>query len=183
MVRFVEALLGISVMVGIVVVPPLRAADSASANFSAHISDGSCGIQLSQDTLEYGFYRAIDFQPSSAVAILPLTASVSCSGATTPTFIVTGTTPYVTDTVFRDADSVATGVGFMVRRDTGGINLGNFYDEAAAISNNTPIALTPITVAETAQNEPLLFGLVRARNAVITSGVIKATLTLTVSFD
>ncbi|MDA5494135.1 fimbrial protein [Yersinia intermedia] len=182
MVQFAKQLLGMMIT-GALVSPTVWAADTAVVNFSAQISDGSCEIQLSQDTLQFGIYKAVDFQTSTAVAILPLTAAVTCSGATTPKLTVTGTTPYASGTIFRDADSVAAGAGFMVRRDTGNIDLGNFYNEAAAINNNASVSLSPVSTADAPQNEPFLLGLVRAGSETITPGAIKATLTFTVSFD
>lgn len=159
------------------------AADSAVVNFSAQISDGTCDIQLSQSALHFGIYKAVDFQTRATVAILPLAATVTCSGATTPKLTVTGITPYTSSAIFRDADSVTTGAGFMVRRDTGSIDLGNFYNESSAINNNASVPLSPVSAAGAPQNEPFLLGLVRAGSETVTPGTIKATLTFNVSFD
>lgn len=182
MAQSASRLLGM-VMASALVLPTVWAADSAVVNFSAQISDGTCDIQLSQSALQFGFYKAIDFQSSAAVAMLPLTATVTCSGATTPKLSVTGTTPYTSSAIFRDADSVSTGAGFMVRRDTGGIGLSNFYNESSAISNAASVPLAAISAAEAPHNEPFLLGLVRAGNESVTPGAIKATLMFTVSFD
>lgn len=173
----------VMVMACSLISPAASASDSVAVNFSAQISDGTCDIQLSQSALRFGFYKAIDFQPSAAVAILPLMAMVSCSGATTPKLTITGTTPYTSSAIFRDADSVSTGAGFMVRRDTGGIGVGNFYNESSAISNAVSVPLTTISSAGGLLNEPFLLGLVRAGSEAITPGAIKATLTFAVSFD
>ncbi|WP_145587588.1 fimbrial protein [Yersinia rochesterensis] len=182
MVQYAKWLPGI-MLAGFMVSPPLWAADTAVVNFSAQISDGTCEIQLSQDTLQFGVNKAVDFRPATAVAMLPLVATVTCSAATTPRLAVTGTTPYTSSAIFRDVTSVASGAGFMVRRDTGNIDLGNFYNEAAAINNNASVPLSPVSTADVSQNEPFLLGLVRAGSETVTPGVIKATLTLTVSFD
>lgn len=159
------------------------AADSAVVNFSAQISDGTCDIQLSQSALQFGIYKAVDFQTRATVAILPLDATVTCTGATTPRLTVTGSTPSTSSAIFRDADSVSTGAGFMVRRDTGSIDLGNFYNESSAINNNASVPLSPVSAAGALQNEPFLLGLVRAGSETVTPGAIKATLTFNVSFD
>ncbi|WP_127959446.1 fimbrial protein [Serratia microhaemolytica] len=171
------------VMASMLLSSNLWAAESAVVNFSAKIFDGTCQIQLSDNTLQFGLHKAMDFQPNGTVAILPLTATVNCSAATTPKLTITGTTPYTSNAIFRDADSLANGVGFMVRRDTGSIDLGSFYDEAAALNNNVPVALSPIGTADTAQDEPFLLGLVRSGTTTVTPGAIKATLTFTVAFD
>ncbi|MGJ5719052.1 fimbrial protein [Morganella sp. B601] len=157
---------------------------SVVVNFSAQISDGTCGIQLSEDTLQFGVYKAIDFQPAKAVAMLPLTATVTCSGPTTPKLTVTGTTPYsASPAIFRDADSVADGAGFMVQRDTGSLDLSSFYNESTAINNGTSFSLSPVSAADTPQPEFFLLGLVRAGSGTVSPGVIKAALMFTVSFD
>ncbi|WP_127960189.1 fimbrial protein [Serratia microhaemolytica] len=160
----------------------LWAAESVNVDFSANIFDGTCEIQLSDSTIDFGFHRNTAFPASSAVAIRPLIATVNCTSATTPKLTVSGNAPYASQTIFRDADSAANGAGFMVRRDIGGINIGNFYDEAQAISNNVPVSLAPIPEA-TPQNESFILGLVRAGSNTVTAGTIKATLTFTVAFD
>lgn len=163
--------------------PPTWAADSAVVNFSAQISDGTCDIQLSQSALQFGVLKAVGFRTSPTVAMLPLAATVTCSGATTPRLTVTGTTPYNSSAIFRDADSVATGAGFMVRRDTGSIDLGNFYNESIALKNNASVSLSHVSAGRSPQNEPFLLGLVRVGSETVTPGAIKATLTFNVSFD
>lgn len=162
------------------------AADTASVEFSAQISDGSCELTLSETTLSYGIYRVRDLQAARAVSLLPLTASIQCSGATTPTLSVSGTS-YSPASVpqavlFRNTDSVASGVGFMVRRNNGGITLGNFYNLSAALVNDMPVTLPAVT-GGSAHNEPLLLGLVRAGNEPVTPGVLKATLTFKVTYE
>lgn len=163
--------------------PAAWASDSAVVNFSAQISDGTCDIQLSQHTLQFGVHRAVDFRPVAAVAMLPLAATVICSGATTPKLTVSGNTPYSSNAIFRDADSAANGVGFMIQRDSGNIDLESFYNESIAISNNASVTLSPVSSADVPQNEPFLLGLVRAGSEPVTPGTIKSTLTFTVSFD
>nr|MDQ6119428.1 fimbrial protein [Klebsiella pneumoniae subsp. pneumoniae] len=140
----------------------IQAADTAEVNFTAQISDGTCDVQLSQSSLQFGIHKAVDFQSGATVAMLPLTATVICSGATTPKMSVSGSTPYSDSTIFRDPGSVATGVGFMVRQDTGDIDLGSFYNPSQAVSNNVSFALSPVGNAGTPHNEPFLLGLVRA---------------------
>ncbi|MGZ9927293.1 fimbrial protein, partial [Escherichia coli] len=76
-----------------------------------------------------------------------------------------------------------TGVGFMVRQDTGDIDLGSFYNPSQAVSNNVSFALSPVGNAGTPHNEPFLLGLVRAGSESVTPGAVKSTLTFTVSFD
>lgn len=159
------------------------AADTAVVNFSAQISDGTCDVQLSQASLQFGTHKTTDFQSGSTVAMLPLTATVTCTGATTPKMSVSGTTPYSDSTVFRDPISVAGGVGFMVRQDTGDIDLGSFYNPAQAVSNNVSFSLSPVGSAGTPHNEPFLLGLVKAGSESVTPGAIRSTLTFTVSFD
>ncbi len=182
MVLSTNRLLGM-MMVCALAVPSVWAADSAAVNFSAQISDGTCGIQLSQSDVQFGYHKAVDFKPSTAVAMLPLTATVTCSGSTTPKLTVAGTTPYTSSAVFRDASSVATGAGFMLRPDTGDVDLGTFYNESLAISNNGSVPLSPVNAADTPKDNPFLLGLVRAGSTTVTAGAIKATLTFTVSFD
>lgn len=182
MVRFNSALPGV-VAVCVMVSPGGRAADSAVVNFSAQISDGTCDVQLSQTSLQFGTHKAADFQAGATVAMLPLTATVICTGATTPKMSVSGSTPYSDNTIFRDPASVAAGVGFMVRQDTGGIDLGAFYNPAQAVSNNVSFSLSPVGGAGTPHSEPFLLGLVRAGSESVTPGAIRSTLTFTVSFD
>ncbi|WP_127959442.1 fimbrial protein [Serratia microhaemolytica] len=181
MARFVSS--GALLLISLSTPPALFAAESTVVNFAAKIFDGTCQIELSNSVLEFGLHKAIDFKPNSAVAILPLTASVSCSGSTTPKLTVTGSTPYSSSAIFRDAESLSTGSGFMVRRNNEAIDLANFYDEAKAINNNVPISLTPIAVADTVQDESFLLGLVRAGSNNVTPGAIKATLTFSIAFD
>lgn len=164
----------------------VQAADTAAVEFSAQISDGSCDLTLSDTALSYGVHRMSDMQPASTVRVLPLTASIQCNGATTPTLSVSGTT-YIPASVpqaviFRDADSAASGVGFMVRRDTGGINTGNFYNTGAALVNRVPVTLAAVA-EQTLHNEPLLLGLVRAGSEPVTPGAVKATLTFKVIYE
>lgn len=186
MIQYTELLRGIVITSALISLLSISvfAADSAIVNFSAKISDGTCDIQLSQTALEFGIYKPVDFEPSTAVAVLPLTAIVTCSGATIPTLTLTGITPYISNAIFRDTSgSVAQGVGFMVRRDSGNIDLGSFYNESSAIKNNISIPLSSVSTAEKPQNESFLLGLVRAGSDVVTPGAIKATLTITISFD
>lgn len=182
MVRFAKALPGV-VAVCVMVSPGVRAADAAAVNFSAQISDGTCDVQLSQASLQFGLHKAVDFQSGATVAMLPLTATVTCTGATTPKMSVSGSTPYTDNTLFRDPGSVAGGVGFMVRQDTGNIDLGSFYNPAQAVRNNVSFPLSPVGSAGTPQNQPFLLGLVRAGSESVTPGAVKSTLTFTVSFD
>lgn len=174
----------VGVITAIVLLSPAAwASNSAVVNFSAKISDGTCDIQLSQHTLQFGVHRAVDFQPETAVVMLPLAATVTCSGATTPKLTVSGSAPYSSNKIFRDADSAANGAGFMIRQDSGNIDLGSFYNESIAIGNNASVPLPLVSSAEVPQNEPFLLGLVRAGSKPVTPGTIKATLTFTVSFD
>lgn len=103
-------------------------------------------------------------------------------GRPAPTLSVSGTSytasPVPRAVIFRDADSVADGVGFMVYHDTGGISTGNFYDTRAALANDEPVTLAAIA-GETVRNEPQLLGLVRAGSEPITS----ATLTFRVTYE
>ncbi|CNI73511.1 fimbrial protein [Yersinia intermedia] len=162
------------------------AADTTTVEFSAQISDGSCELTLSETALSYGIYRMTDAQAASTAGLLPLTATIQCSGATIPTLSVSGTA-YTSASVpqaviFRDADSVASGVGFMVRRDTGGITLGNFYDTGAALVNGTPVTL-PAVAEQAVYNAPLLLGLVHAGSEPVTPGTVKASLTFKVTYE
>jgi type 1 fimbria pilin len=162
------------------------AASSASVDFSAQISDGSCELTLSDTTLNFGVHLRSKVQDASTVMMLPLTAAIRCSGATSPSLTVTGT-PYTMaglsrPVVFRDADSAASGVGFMVRRDTGGISQSNFYSMDSALANGEPVTLNAIGEA-TWQNESFLLGLVRAGSLPVTPGTVKAILTFTVAYE
>ncbi|MFC0226307.1 fimbrial protein [Serratia aquatilis] len=166
-------------------VPPL-AANTTAVEFRAQISDGSCELMLSETALSYGVHRVSDLQAASTASLLPLTAGIQCSGATTPTLSISGNT-YTTASVpqqalFRDADSVASGVGFMVRRDNGGITAGNFYNPSAALVNGVPVTLPAVTEGSV-HKEPLLLGLVRAGNEPVTPGIVKATLTFKVTYE
>ncbi|AHG21730.2 hypothetical protein Z042_20555 [Chania multitudinisentens RB-25] len=162
------------------------AANTASVDFSAQISDGSCELTLSEPHLSYGVHRRSDVQASTTVMLLPLTAGIQCSGATTPTIKVSGVpytpAPVSRAVIFRDADSAAKGVGFMVRRDTGGITTGNFFNTDAALVNGEAVTLSAVA-EETLHSEPFLLGLVRAGNEPVTPGTIKATLTFTVAYE
>lgn len=182
MVRSAKPLSGVA-LACVLVSSGIQAADTAEVNFTAQISDGTCDVQLSQSSLQFGIHKAVDFQSGATVAMLPLTATVICSGATTPKMSVSGSTPYSDSTIFRDPGSVATGVGFMVRQDTGDIDLGSFYNPSQAVSNNVSFALSPVGNAGTPHNEPFLLGLVRAGIESVTPGAVKSTLTFTVSFD
>lgn len=164
----------------------LHAADTTSVEFSAQISDGSCEIILSDTGLSYGMHRVSDAQLNSTLRVLPLTAIITCSGPTIPTLTVSGTPlaalPTPRKVIFRDVDSVANGVGFMVRRDTGGLSNSNFYNTDAALANGESVTLAAIP-GETMRNEPLLLGLVRVGNESVTPGNIKATLTFRVTYE
>lgn len=162
------------------------AADTTSAEFSALISDGSCELSLSETTLNFGIHRATEMPISGTVALQPLKAEVRCSSATTPTLSVSGT-PLTSSAVpraviFRDTGSVSSGVGFMVRRDNGGVNAGNFYDISAAMANDEPVKL-PAIQGDTVYSEPLLLGLVRAASEPVMPGSINATLTFRVTYE
>lgn len=161
-------------------------ADTETVTFRAQISDGSCELTLSETALSYGEHRINDLPPASTASLLPLTAGIRCSGATTPTLSVRGNvyTPgsIPQEVLFRDADSAASGVGFMVRRDTGGITADNFYNPGAALVNGVPFTLSAVAEASV-HHEPLLLGLVRAGNAPVTPGIVKATLTFKVIYE
>ena len=182
MARLTESVL----VVGMLFTGCVQAGESAQVEFSAQISDGSCEMTLSDTSLMYGVHRRTDIQGMSTVMLQPLTAAIRCSGATTPSLSVTGT-PYPgflasRPVVFRDAASEATGVGFMIRRDMGGINDSNFYDESEALANGESVLLSPVGESVW-QSEVFLLGLVHAGNEVVTPGVIRATLTFTVSYE
>ncbi|MEA5217557.1 fimbrial protein [Enterobacter cloacae] len=182
MVRSAKPLSGVA-LACVLVSSDIQAADTAVVNFSAQISDGTCDVQLSQSSLQFGIHKVVDFQSGNTVEMLPLTATVTCTGATTPKMSVSGSAPYSDGTIFRDPGSVATGVGFMVRQDTGNIDMGAFYNPSQAISNNVSFALSPVGSAGTPHNESFLLGLVKAGSEIVTPGAIKSTLTFTVSFD
>ncbi len=166
--------------------PDSRASDSATAEFSALISDGSCELSLSDTMLDFATYRATAIPVAGTAAVRALTANIRCSGATTPTLSVSGpvllSSTMPRSVIFRDGDSVATGVGFMVRRDTGGINTSNFYNTDAALANGENVTLSAVQ-GDTVHHESLLIGLVRAGSETVTPGSIKARLTLMMSYE
>ncbi len=81
MVRSAKPLSGVA-LACVLVSSGIQAADTAEVNFTAQISDGTCDVQLSQSSLQFGIHKAVDFQSGATVAMLPLTATVICSGAT-----------------------------------------------------------------------------------------------------
>lgn len=159
------------------------ASDTATVDFSAVITDGSCDISLSDTRLSFGTHRYVDVSgmtSGTTIKMLPLTANVTCSSASSPILSVAGTTSS-SPAIFRDADSVSSGVGFMIRRDIGGITTGSFYDEVAAMKVNEPVILNPVGDGQ-ASVEPLLLGLVRDSDG-LSPGLIKASVTFTVLYQ
>lgn len=164
----------------------LLASNSAEISFKAKISDGSCDIGLSDSSLSYGIHRASDMKPASAVMILPLYINILCNGNTRPALSVSGSTyksqQVAEEVFFRDADSVASGVGFMVRKGENGINSSNFYNTDVAFKNQEPIQLSAVLEQEQ-YHDYLLLGLVRAESDQVTPGIIKATLILRADYE
>ncbi|WP_300006041.1 fimbrial protein [uncultured Cedecea sp.] len=162
------------------------ASDTAAVSFQAKIGDGSCDIDLSDAALSYGVHRAADIEPASAVRVLPLYINIRCNGNTTPGLSVSGSTypssPEAQDVFFRDADSVATGVGFMVRKGESGVNSANFYNPDAAFKNGESIQL-PAVSEQDPHSDYLLLGLVRVGSDQVTPGMIKSTLTVRVDYE
>ncbi|VTN28976.1 fimbrial protein [Klebsiella pneumoniae] len=105
MVRSAKPLSGVA-LACVLVSSGIQAADTAEVNFTAQISDGTCDVQLSQSSLQFGIHKAVDFQSGATVAMLPLTATVICSGATTPKDVGVGQ-----HTVFRQYHFPRSGLG------------------------------------------------------------------------
>lgn len=177
-----------SLIIPIVFFTPIMAfaSDTADISFEANISDGSCDITLSDTMLSYGVHRATDIEPSSTAAVLPLIVNVLCNANNTPSLSVNGNV-YVPSSInqnviFRDADSGASGVGFMIRRDVGGINNNNFYNTELALKKKEPVSLNAV-LGNVSHSEPLQIGLVRAGSESVTPGLIKAVITLRVDYE
>lgn len=162
------------------------AVDNVDVTFTGTILDGTCGLTLSEHQLFFGTHRATDFAANSAVvALLPLTATVTCDETTLPRIGITGTAPNAgIPTVFRDGGG-SNGAGFMVRQNTGGLTPATFYNESLAMANGgSMLVSSPSAIAaNTPYQEHFLLGLVRAQSVPVVPEIIHANLTFTAYFD
>lgn len=165
-----------------------HAATDTTVYFEAAIINGTCDITLDRKRIDFGILHTADFTAQSTGAVEPVVATVECDNASPgPKITVTGTTPFAgNDTVFRDAASGATGLGFMVQKDTGTTpSLAGFYNPGTAVSATQPVTLGAVA-ATTPTPQTFWLGLVREAGtpaASVTGGNVQAKITFNVAFN
>lgn len=162
-----------------------------TTNFIATITDGSCTLDYSSKELVFMPRIAADFSPGKTVEIQPIVANVSCTYAATPQVMITGTTPYASNTrIFLDNDVGNNGVGFMIQPATSAAArdtpppLSDFYARGLtgkAIENGKTMALLPLNASNNfTERQVLWVGLVGMTDSSnIIPGVFQARLTIT----
>lgn len=165
---------------------------SSVTNFTATIVDGTCTVNIPNDSVWFGAYGVSEAFNQSVLKTLPVDVQLNCEDMApeiTPRLRVSGTNYPSGETKFFcetcGLPGGAQGVAFLLRQGAPNKVDDNFYDVSLAIGGDTPAVLTGITNGVSTWS--FTAGLVKVPGVTaqtdITPGTARANLTFTFTYD